>query len=122
MFVESESTTDIAHGILSMQRIEIEEVVDAICDNISQQRTDLRIYLPERKNVLFSLLQEHRCEIEHVAELLGQDQHMSRLWNHMWDQLVASASNIPLREDDEYCEGSREVAIDGPPADAMAAS
>ena len=46
MFVESDSTSDIALGILSMQRIEIEEVVDAIHDNINQQRTDLRICLP----------------------------------------------------------------------------
>ena len=107
MVVESDSTTDIAHGILSMQRIEIEEVVDAIYDNINQQRTDLRICLPELKTVLFSLLQDHRCEIEHVAEELGQDHHMFRLWKHMGDQLVASASealyliNILLREDDE---------------------
>ena len=46
----------------------------------------------------------------------------------MGNQLVASASealyltDILLKEDDEDWEASREVAMDSPPADAMAAS
>jgi hypothetical protein len=97
MFLESDSTTDITHGILSMQKIEIEEVVDAIYDNISQQRTDLGICRPELKNVLVSLLQDHCCEIEHVAEELVQDHHMSRMWKQMGDKLVASAREALYR-------------------------
>jgi len=52
----------LAHAmtkILRQQEQEIREVIDTIYENIDHQRSDLRFCLPELREVLIGLLQEH---------------------------------------------------------------
>ena len=59
---------DPVHGnILKKQRSEIEEVVDTIHNNINQQRSDLKICLPELKGILFGLMEEQFQDINFLA-------------------------------------------------------
>ena len=55
-------------NILKQQERDIEEVINTIYENINQQRSDLEVCLPELKEVLCSLLQEHCSDIKDLSD------------------------------------------------------
>ena len=96
--------------ILKQQKLEIEEVIDAINENIKQQRSELRFCLPEVKEVQHGLLQEHCSDTKLLADKLGEDHPVASLWEQKEDQLIDMANEalyligIILRIDEELWE------------------
>ena len=94
-------------NILKQQERDIEEVINTIYENINQQRSDLEVCLPELKEALCSLLQEHCNDIKDLADQLGVDHSMVLLWGERVDQLGDAANEamylagIMLRNDTE---------------------
>ena len=76
-------------NILRQQELEIREVIDTIHENINQQRSDLRFCLPELREVLIGLMQEHRSDTDHLANETGLANDMVLYWD--LDQLVDEA-------------------------------
>ena len=63
-------------NILKQQERDIEEVINTIHENITQQISDLVVCLPELKEALISLLQEHCSDNKDLANQLGVDHSM----------------------------------------------
>ena len=76
-------------NILRQQELEIREVIDTIHENINQQRSDLRFCLPELREVLIGLMQEHCSDTDHLANETGLAHDMVLYWD--LDQLVDEA-------------------------------
>ena len=76
-------------NILRQQELEIREVIDTIHENINQQRSDLRFCLPELREVLIGLMQEHCSDTDHLANETGLANDMVLYWD--LDQLVDEA-------------------------------
>ena len=77
---------------LRQQELEIREVFDTIHENINQQRSDLRFCLPELREVLIGLMQEHYSDTDHLANELGVAHEMVLYWDLRLDQLVDEAN------------------------------
>ena len=60
------------YNILKKKRLDEKEVVNTIHDNIHQQRSDLKICLPELKGILFGLMEEHFQDIKFLPGKLGE--------------------------------------------------
>ena len=78
-------------NILRQQELEIREVIDTIHENINQQRSDLRFCLPELREVLIDLMQEHYSDNDHLANELGVAHEIVLYWDLRLDQLVDEA-------------------------------
>ena len=114
--------------ILKQQELEIEEAINTINENINQQRSDLIFCLPELKEVLHGLLQEHCSDTKHLADKLGEDHPVASLWEQKEDQLIDVANEalyligIILRNDEELWESDETEASEHHPADAEPAT
>ena len=121
---------DPVHGmtdnILKKQRLEIEEVVNTIHDNINQQRSDLKICLPELKGILFGLMEEHFQDIKFLAGKLGGDHPKISMLEQKGDQLIDSVNetlyltNTLLRDDERDWEDNGDTVSEEHPAYADA--
>ena len=95
-------------NILIQQELEIREVIHIIHDNIDQQRSDLNICLPELREVLIGLLQEHCSDTDYLANEMGMGHTGVLLWDQRVDQLVEEANEailltgIFMRNDDHW--------------------
>ena len=99
---------DMGHAgvmmILKNQRIEIEEVIETIQDNITQWRSDLDVCIPELQRILYDLMEDHFSFIKHLASMLGGEHPMIRIINKESDHLIDAANemmyqaNVILRE------------------------
>ena len=52
------------------QRLDIDEVIATIQDNINQERSDLHICIPELKSNLYGLIEDYRSFIKHLGSML----------------------------------------------------
>ena len=68
-------------NILRQQELEIREVIDTIHENIDQLRDDLGICLPELREVLIGLREEHCSDAEHLVRELGVGHDMVLYWD-----------------------------------------
>ena len=115
-------------SILKQQELEIEEVIATIHENIVQQRSDLRFCLPELKEALRGLLQEHCSDTKHLADKLGEDHPVASLWEQKEYQMIDVANEalyligIILRNDEELWESDETEASEQHPADAEPAT
>ena len=110
---------DVGHArvmmILKTQRLEIEEVIETIQDNITQWRSDLEVCIPELKRILYDLMEDHFDFIKHLASMLGGEHPMIRIINKDSEHLIDAANevmyqaNVILRE----AESNSEVYMDG---------
>ena len=88
-FTASESL--VSSPSLRQQEQEIREVIDTVHENIDHQRSDLRFCLPELKEVLIDLLQDHCSDTDHFAKELGVGPDMVIYWDLRLDRLVDEA-------------------------------
>jgi hypothetical protein len=101
---------DMGHArvmmILKNQRLEIEEVIETIQDNINQWRSDLDVCIPELKSILYGLMEDHFSFIKHLASMLGGEHPMIRIIDKESDHLINAANemmyqaNVIIREDE----------------------
>ena len=90
---------------MKQQRVEIEEVIDTINDNINHMRSDLEICLPELTGSLHGLMEEYFLDIEFLGDklALGQDNPLIRFLEQEGNKLIDSVNqatylaNIMLR-------------------------
>ena len=104
----SEVLSDVGHGrvmmILKEHRLEMEEVIETIHDNINQLRTDLDICLPE-------------------PDMLGKDHPMIRTLEQEGNQLISSVNetmylaNTILRDAVSNWDGYTDTVCDDDPED-----
>ena len=87
---------DMGHAgvmmILKNQRIEIEEVIETIQDNINQWRSDLDVCIPELQRILYDLMEDHFSFIKHLASMLGGEHPMIRIIDKESDHLINAAT------------------------------
>ena len=69
--------SDNGHSSLMMvqkeQRLDIDEVIATIQDNINQERSDLHICIPELKRILYGLIEDHISFIKYLGSMLGRE-------------------------------------------------
>ena len=125
----SEVLSDVGHGrvmmILKEHRLEMEEVIETIHDNINQLRTDLDICLPELKGILYGQMAEYFHDIESLADMLGKDHPMIRTLEQEGNQLISSVNetmylaNTILRDAVSNWDGYTDTVCDDDPEDTV---
>jgi hypothetical protein len=95
-------------SILKQQESGIKEVIATINENIDQQRDDPRFWLPELREDLVDLLQEHSIDTQDLTSRLGEGHPVSILCEQRENQLIDAAnetiylSDIILRAEEEW--------------------
>ena len=114
----------MVNNILKKQRLEIEEVIDTIHDNINQLRSDLEICLIKLKGILFGLMEDHFHDIKFLADKLGGDHPMISILEQEGDQLIDSVNetiyltDTLLRDAESDWEGYGDAVCEEHPAQA----
>jgi hypothetical protein len=94
---------DMGHArvmmILKNQRLEIEEVIETIQDNITQWRSDLDVCIPEWKRILYGLMEDHFSFVKHLASMLGGEHPMIRIIDKESDHLIDAANEMMYKAD-----------------------
>ena len=74
--------------VLKEQRLDIDEVISTIQDNINQERSDLHICIPELKSILYGLIEDHISFIKYLGSMLGGDHPWIRSLEQESDKLI----------------------------------
>ena len=78
---------------LKQQELDIKEIIATIFENINQRRADLRFCLPELREVLIGLLQDHSIDARDLERTLGESHPVTILCGQREDQLNEAAND-----------------------------
>ena len=78
---------------LKQQELDIKEIIATIFENINQRRADLRFCLPELREVLIGLLQDHSIDARDLERTLGESHPVTILCGQREDQLIEAAND-----------------------------
>jgi hypothetical protein len=100
-------TVQMITRLLKQQRLEILEVLETVIDNISQQRADLLACIPELRNIMCELMEDHLGNVQLLATKLGKSHNVAREMVEQHLQLE-EAVNGTLRQVNETVMDSKE--------------
>jgi hypothetical protein len=80
-------------SILKQQELDIKEVIATIFEKIKQRRADLRFCLPELREVLIGLLQDHSIDTRDLERTMGESHPVTILCGQREGQLIDAAND-----------------------------